>query len=222
VEFGDLSDSLPIHLDSSVWMRVHESKMQYAQFMVSGPINTPYSNGLFLFDCYFPPTYPAVPPQVNLQTTGKASIRFNPNLYHCGKVCLSILGTWQGSAGETWSAKLSTFLQVAVSIQSLIFVEEPYYNEPSYETQMHTAHGKTSSDAYSQPLYAGTVKFAMLDMLKNPPKGFEAVVKSHFALKKDAINKQMEEWEKKNAEITGLKAELKDLMEKQKVVAAEQ
>ena len=30
--------------------------------------------------------------QVNLQTTGGGSVRFNPNLYNCGKVCLSLLG----------------------------------------------------------------------------------------------------------------------------------
>lgn len=39
--------------------------------------------------------------QVNLQTTGKGTVRFNPNLYNCGKVCLSLLGTslnWSCSA----------------------------------------------------------------------------------------------------------------------------
>ena len=30
--------------------------------------------------------------QVNFQTTGGGSVRFNPNLYNCGKVCLSLLG----------------------------------------------------------------------------------------------------------------------------------
>ena len=69
--------------------------MQYAQLLISGPEGTPYeNNGLLLFDVFFPPTYPAVPPQVNLCTTGRAAVRFNPNLYNCGKVCLSILGTW--------------------------------------------------------------------------------------------------------------------------------
>lgn len=31
--------------------------------------------------------------KVNLQTTGNGTVRFNPNLYNCGKVCLSLLGT---------------------------------------------------------------------------------------------------------------------------------
>lgn len=28
--------------------------------------------------------------------TGKGKIRFNPNLYKDGKICLSLLGTWRG------------------------------------------------------------------------------------------------------------------------------
>ena len=86
------------------------------------PDLTPYSAGVFLFDVFFPPQYPSKPPQVNLQTTGKGTVRFNPNLYNNGKVCLSLLGTWEGAAGETWSEQTSSFLQVIISIQSLIFV----------------------------------------------------------------------------------------------------
>lgn len=55
-------------------------------------------------------------------------MRFNPNLYKNGKVCLSILGTWTGPA---WSPAL-TLEKVFVSIQSLLS-EQPYTNEPGYE-----------------------------------------------------------------------------------------
>jgi len=50
--------------------------------------------------------------QVNLQTTGQGAVRFNPNLYNCGKVCLSLLGTWRGETGENWDPDTSTLLQV--------------------------------------------------------------------------------------------------------------
>jgi ubiquitin-protein ligase len=83
-----------------------------------------------LFDIYFPSDYPNQSPKVNLQTTGYGEVRFNPNLYNCGKVCLSLLGTWSGGQNETWDPKASTLLQVLVSIQSLIFVPEPFFNEP--------------------------------------------------------------------------------------------
>jgi baculoviral IAP repeat-containing protein 6 (apollon) len=94
--------------------------MDLMQAIITGPVDTPYSGGCFTFHIFFPDTYPNTPPLVNLETTGGGSVRFNPNLYHCGKVCLSLLGTWSGAEGENWSKETSTFLQVLVSIQSLI------------------------------------------------------------------------------------------------------
>lgn len=38
-------------------------------------------------------------------------------IYRCGKVCLSLLGTWEGQRGEQWNVKTSTLLQV--NIQSI-------------------------------------------------------------------------------------------------------
>ena len=97
--------------------------------MIAGPENTPYAGGLFEFDCFLPMQYPNLPPLMNLCTTGGGRVRFNPNLYNCGKVCLSLLGTWSGSAEENWQPRKSTLLQVLVSIQSMILVEAPYFNE---------------------------------------------------------------------------------------------
>lgn len=41
----------------------------------AGPENTPYCGGCFLFDIYFPPDYPRVPPKVLIRTTGSGSVR---------------------------------------------------------------------------------------------------------------------------------------------------
>ena len=134
-ELHDLLLKANQELRISVWLRVCADHMDAVQFIISGPSGTPYSNGLFLFDAIFPEDYPQVPPKVNLKTTGGGSVRFNPNLYNNGKVCLSLLGTWQGVQGETWDARTSTFLQVIVSIQSLIFVPDPYFNEPGNDVK---------------------------------------------------------------------------------------
>lgn len=85
-----------------------------------------------MFDIYFPSQYPNCPPLVNLETTGGGTVRFNPNLYNEGKVCLSLLGTWSGTDGENWNKDTSTLLQALISIQSLIFVSQPYFNEPGF------------------------------------------------------------------------------------------
>jgi baculoviral IAP repeat-containing protein 6 len=84
-EHSDFSHTLPLSLSSSVWLRASAERMDALQFVISGPDDTPYSNGLFLFDAFFPETYPHSAPKVNLQTTGKGSVRFNPNLYNCGR-----------------------------------------------------------------------------------------------------------------------------------------
>ena len=92
--------------------------------MITGPEGTPYENGCFEFDVYIPPEYPSSPMSVNLQTTGKHTVRFNPNLYNDGKVCLSILNTWHGRPEEKWNEKTSNLLQVSVSPNSIYGFEE--------------------------------------------------------------------------------------------------
>lgn len=54
--------------------------------LITGPSDTPYANGCFEFDVYFPQDYPNSPPFINLTTTGNHTVRFNPNLYNDGKV----------------------------------------------------------------------------------------------------------------------------------------
>lgn len=78
--------------------------------LIFGAEDTPYAHGAFEFDIFFENNYPSQPPKVNLTTTGQGNVRFNPNLYACGKVCLSLLGTWRGNASENWDPKMSTLL----------------------------------------------------------------------------------------------------------------
>jgi len=40
--------------------------MDCMQFMISGPEDTPYSAGLFLFDAFFPMDYPTSCPKVRI------------------------------------------------------------------------------------------------------------------------------------------------------------
>lgn len=129
-ELASLECDLPVTASSSIFVVADETNSVLWKAVITGPGNTPYEGGCFLFDIYFGADYPSRPPKVLIRTTGGGSVRFNPNLYNDGKVCLSLLGTWQAGKGESWSGEYSTILQVLVSIQSLILVDEPFYNEP--------------------------------------------------------------------------------------------
>jgi ubiquitin-protein ligase len=186
-EISGFKTNLPLNWESSIWVRVPKNNFNIFSFLISGPKDTPYENGLFEFHAYLPPNYPNGVPEVLIHTTGNGKVRFNPNLYDSGKVCLSLLGTWAGQEGEKWNPQTSTFLQIMVSIQSLILVEQPYFNEPGWEREMNTKHGQEKSRLYSEERQPSTIKLAMTDMINNPPQGFEDVVLNHFRMKKDEI-----------------------------------
>ncbi|XP_054283105.1 baculoviral IAP repeat-containing protein 6 [Macrosteles quadrilineatus] len=189
-----LSTSLPLSFSSSVFVRCDTDRLDIMKVLITGPAETPYANGCFELDVYFPPDYPNSPMLINLETTGHHTIRFNPNLYNDGKVCLSVLNTWHGRPEEKWNAHTSSFLQVLVSIQSLILVPEPYFNEPGYERSRGTQAGNQSSREYNSNICQATVKWAMLEQLRNPSPCFKQVIQTHFWMKRKEIKKQIEGW----------------------------
>ncbi|KNC99775.1 uncharacterized protein SPPG_05152 [Spizellomyces punctatus DAOM BR117] len=192
-EMATLSTSLPCSDSSAVFVRIDNDNMNIIKCVITGPTETPYSYGCFEFNITFPNMYPDVPPQVTLLTTGNGSVRFNPNLYQCGKVCLSLLGTWNGSASERWQTgkNQSTLLQVVTSIQSMILIDTPYYNEPSHGTPQKT---RLQNIQYNRVIRRNCVKEAMIGILRKPPVGFEDVIRDHFYLKETEIMKQVKEW----------------------------
>lgn len=125
--------------------RGFEDRMDLMSVMIEGPEKTPYEDGIFLFDLQLGSEYPKSPPLCHY--ISYCSDRLNPNLYEDGKVCVSLLGTWSGRDTETWGSN-STILQVIVSIQGLILVDEPYFNEAGYEKQK----GKQYYDKFFIPL----------------------------------------------------------------------
>jgi ubiquitin-protein ligase len=191
-EISSLKKVLPLYWDTTIWCRISKENYNIFTFLISGPKNTPYENGLFEFHIYLPSTYPNEVPQVLLNNTN--NFRFNPNLYESGKVCLSLLGTWNGNASEKWNPKTSTILQIMISIQSLILIEEPYFNEPGYEKNIGIPEGINKSKEYNNKIYPNTVKILMINMINNPPIGFEDIVSNHFKLKKNEILETVKKW----------------------------
>lgn len=61
---------------------------------------------------------------------------------------------------------------------------------------MTTAQGKKKSAEYNEGIRIACIKWAMVEILKHPPLGFEEVVNTHFKLKREFILKQTNEWMK--------------------------
>ncbi|KAK9817557.1 hypothetical protein WJX74_005685 [Apatococcus lobatus] len=174
-EMSTLSTSLPLSLCSSVLIAQDESRLDVYKALIFGADpDTPYANGCFIFDIYLPPSYPSVPPKVRFLTTGGGRARFIPNLYNCGKSCLSLLGTW---SGPSWDAAQSALLQVLMSIQSMIFVSDPYYNEPGYDHTRNTAGGQQASRKYDEEQQFNTMIHAILPALAAPCSAFADAIR---------------------------------------------
>ncbi|MCL7022338.1 hypothetical protein MKW94_029828 [Papaver nudicaule] len=166
-------------LPDTIFVRAYEGRMDLLRAVIVGAAGTPYHDGLFFFDVYFPSHYPNTPPLVNYHAHG---LRLNPNLYDCGKVCLSLLNTWQGQTNECWIPKESTMLQVLLSIQALVLNEKPYFNEPGYEEEAGTVQGERIAQEYNESTFILSCR-TMMYTLKNPPKYFEDYVIGHFRLR---------------------------------------
>lgn len=77
---------------SSIFVRVDEDNVFLWKALITGPDDTPYSNGCFIFDFFFPPEYPRVPPKVSQYlcfTTMQVS-QWGPCLCSV-RVCVSLI-----------------------------------------------------------------------------------------------------------------------------------
>ncbi|VBB75947.1 Putative baculoviral IAP repeat-containing protein [Podospora comata] len=206
--FAQIS-SLHADLPDGIYVRYGESRPDMLKVLIIGPKNTPYEHGIFLFDILCGSDFPTAPPKVQFLTTGGGKVRFNPNLYANGKVCLSLIGTWNG---QGWVPNVSTILQVLVSIQSMIFVERPYYNEPGYEIVPNHA----GSEAYDRNIECDTVYHAIMPWLQalgNSPSTSQYsntaspadcqiwgdIALKHLQLQKPAILAKVREWSRKSS-----------------------
>ncbi|XP_070835737.1 (E3-independent) E2 ubiquitin-conjugating enzyme UBE2O isoform X3 [Chaetodon trifascialis] len=172
-EMALLATSLP----DGIMVKTFEDRMDLFSALIKGPTRTPYEDGLFLFDIQLPNIYPAVPPL--FRYLSQCSGRLNPNLYDNGKVCVSLLGTWIGKGTERWTSK-SSLLQVLISIQGLILVNEPYYNEAGFDSDRGLQEGYENSRCYNEMALIKMVQ-SMTQLLLNPVEVFKQEIQEHFA-----------------------------------------
>ncbi len=167
-----LSNSLP---EGEIYVRTYESRLDLLRCLIVGPKDTPYENAPFLIDLHLPERFPHEPPIAHFHSWTSGLGRINPNLYEEGKICLSLLGTWSGkNESEKWTDK-ATILQLLVSLQGLVFVNKPFYNEAGFEGYENDRAYTRESEQYSEKAFVmarGFVKYALL----RPPGGLEDIL----------------------------------------------
>jgi hypothetical protein len=124
-------------------------------------------------------------------------IKHEPRLIRA--VCLTLLGTWPGSPQEMWQPGKSTILQVLVSIQAMIFVPNPFENEPGL-SGVRNHHLLR----YNLIIQAYTVRYAMLDwLLRDDMRSgiWREVARTYFSFHGEAILVGVKRWASSNDHI---------------------
>ena len=161
--------------DQGIYYVHDDSDMLKGYAMIVGPSETPYFGGFYFFEFTYPHDYPHSPPKVKYCTNGD-NIRFNPNLYKCGKVCVSLLNTWRG---EQWTS-CQTISTVLLTLCTLL-CKDPLLNEPGVTEQ------NQDMESYNAIIEYSNLNVAVCDIVRKKKgvylpffENFYPYVKEHF------------------------------------------
>lgn len=144
--------------DNGIYYCHDEEDIMKGYAMIVGPEDTPYFGGYYFFEFTFPMDYPFSPPKVKYMTNN-GQTRFNPNLYKCGKVCVSILNTW---SGDKWSA-CQTLNSILLTLCSLLN-DTPLLNEPG-QSKTHRDY-----EFYNKSIEYTNIDFAICELIEPSQK----------------------------------------------------
>lgn len=167
--------------DNGIYYSHDETNMFQGYAMIVGPSNTPYFGGFYFFKFVFPYDYPFSPPKVTYMTNDGLT-RFNPNLYKCGKVCVSILNTW---SGDKWSS-CQTLNSILLTLCSLLN-DSPLENEPG--------QSKTSNDynSYQKSIEFSNINFAICELINRNKSRIPAPFEIFYPFMKENFLKNYDE-----------------------------
>lgn len=161
--------------------------------LIIGPSDTPYFGGNYFFEFIYPNDYPHTPPKVTYCTNGN-NIRFNPNLYTCGKVCISLLNTWRG---EQWTS-CQTISTVLLTLCTLL-CKNPLLNEPGVNK------GHYDMNDYDEIIQFSNLDIAVCDIIAKKNSVFLHFFEIFYPFVKENFNKNydklLEFAQKKNTEL---------------------
>lgn len=162
-DIADLhSEPLP-----GVFVAPEESDVTNIHAVLVGPAKTPYQGGFFYILLKCPPDYPISPPRVRFMTTDQGRVTFHPYIYSTGKVCLSLLGTYDRS---TWSP-VQTLSSVLLTIQS-IMSEDPFEESSDVRpvSVIASVRGQRTASTALTVLHE-TIRVAVCDVVESYLRG---------------------------------------------------
>ena len=174
--------------DNGIYYIHDDSDMMKGYALIIGPPDTPYFGGNYFFEFNYPYDYPHTPPKVKYWTNSN-KIRFNPNLYVCGKVCISLLNTWRG---DQWTS-CQTISTVLLTLCTLL-CENPLLNEPGVNKNHNDVNPYNNIIEYSN------LDIAICDIVNKSPSiymdffnSFYPYVKENFIKNYDKLIKYAED-----------------------------
>ncbi|KAF5813437.1 putative ubiquitin-conjugating enzyme E2, ubiquitin-conjugating enzyme/RWD [Helianthus annuus] len=171
-EWRILEESLP----ETIFVRAYESRMDLLRAAIIGAKGTPYQDGLFFFDVYFPPAYPVQPPLVRYHSGGLA---INPHLFECGEVRLNLFRSYNYKSWTLWPSSDTNMLDFLVSIQEQVLNAHPLFHQPGFVDSSPSVVAEYFPLLYNEAIQLKSFE-TMTYVIKNPPKNFEVFVLGYF------------------------------------------
>ena len=138
----------------NIYYKHDEENIYRGYVLIIGNNSTPYDSGYYFFEFNYPDNYPFEPPSVIFKTYDGIT-RFNPNLYINGKVCLSVLNTWNG---EGWTS-CQTITSILLTLSSILN-SNPLTNEPGIKMT------NLDNDNYNNLLIYKNIEFSIIKQIE--------------------------------------------------------
>jgi ubiquitin-conjugating enzyme E2 Z len=180
----------PLELENNnIYYKHDQDNILKGYALIIGNKDTPYQYGNYLFEFNYPNNYPFSPPIVKF-LSNDGTMRFNPNLYINGKVCLSVLNTWHG---EGWTSCMT--ISSVLLILSTILNNNPLENEPGIDNRNHYNNIKK----YNTLVKYKNIEFSILKQIENIINNeniilllFKQIILDNFIKNNDAIESIIE------------------------------
>jgi ubiquitin-protein ligase len=181
-------------IDQGIYYVHDDTDMLKGYALIIGPSETPYFGGNYFFEILYPEDYPHTPPKVTYCTNGN-KIRFNPNLYICGKVCVSLLNTWHG---DQWTScqSISTVLLTLCTL----LCKDPLLNEPG------VSKGHNDMKNYDEIIQYSNLEIAVCNIVEKKESVYMSFFDIFYPFIKENFLKNYDNFiefsEKKNIEFS--------------------